>query len=117
MDFCINNAHIAHWLKEYLNDMIDNNLRFHCLSLHNYKSIEIRKEIVSLMINELGETGKIIDSNYNSMLIMYNGFYFSINMENSISKTCNIFEFDIICFRELAEAVKDFKSLLILKQF
>lgn len=111
MDFCINNAHIAHWLKEYLNDMIDHNLRFHCLSLHNYKNMGIEKEIVSLMINELGKAGKILDSNYNSMLVMYNGFYFSIYMENSNSKTCDILEFDIICFRELDEAHDDFKFI------
>ena len=107
----MNNTHIAKWLKEYLNDMIDHNLRFHCLSLHNYKNMKIEKEIVSFMIDELGEAGKIIDSNYNSMLIMYNGFYFSINMENSNSKTCYILEFDIICFRKLDEAHEDFKFI------
>lgn len=111
MDFSINNAHIAYWLKEYLNDMIDNNLRCHCLSLHKYKNLGIEKEIASLMIRELGGSGEIIKANQNGMLIAYNGFFFSVNIEHSNSKTCNTLEFDIICFRELAEALEDFKLI------
>jgi len=113
MDFSVNNAHIARWLKEFFEEMIDNNLRSHCLSLHNCKILneEVQKEIVSLMISELGDSGKIIDANNNCMLVAYNGFYFSVNMEHSNSKTCDILEFDIISFRELAEALEDYKLI------
>jgi len=107
-----NNSHVASWLRDCFDEMVDRDVSEDCLSLLNHLDEGIEEQMVWFMRDELGSSGEVIEGDQERLLIKYDESYFSVHIGASYGRSGDALEFDIKRFDTLEDAQEDYSAIV-----